>query len=234
MDPRLAAGFRALVEHRRREGFDARLGEDCAYLGLGQVAVVAKVMQLSGRGSLHAAILWVGLRVRDSAPAMFFDVVDSYGTSPDEAVVAAMLSWLHGVLPPIQPLLGGPMPPNVEILGRDSPVNIPDWIIHAGPYQASGTESESLGRALATSPPLLHLRDLLRRKLELGKLHWLKLYRCKDPMREFDQADCFLDSEPLQEGVELLMTWPWPPLASRHLFRRFFVLLPDENPRSQS
>jgi hypothetical protein len=165
---------------------------------------------------------------------MFFDVVDNYGSSPDDAVVAALLSWLHGVWAPIQPLLGGARPPNVEILGRDSPVNIPDWIIHAGPYQASGTESECLGRALATSPPLLHLRDLLRRKLELGKLHWLKLYRCKDPMREFDQADCFLDSEPMQEGVELLMTWPWPPLASRHLFRRFFVLLPDENPRSQS
>jgi hypothetical protein len=228
MDLRLTAGFNAVVEHRRHEGFDARLGEDCAYLGLRQVSVVAKVMQLSGRGSLNAAVLWVGLRVRDDVPAMFFDVVDNFGASPDEAVVAAMLSWLHGVLPPILPLIGGAMPPNVEIFGRDSTINIPGWIIHAGPYQTSGTESASLGRALVASPPLLHLRELLLRKLDLGKLHWLKFYRCKDPVSGFDQADCFLDSSQMQEGVELLRTWAWPPLASRHLFRRFFVLLPDQ------
>jgi hypothetical protein len=228
MDSRLTVGFQALVEHRRNEGFDARLGDDGAYLGLGQAAVVAKVMQLSGGGSLHAAVLWVGLRVRDDLPAIFFDVVDNYGSSQDEAIMAAMLSWLHGVLPPILPLLGGAMPPNVEVFGRDSPVSIPGWIVYAGPYQASGTESASLGRALVASPPLLHLRELLRRKLALGKLHWLKIYRCKDPVRGFDKADCFLDSLQDKEGVDWLLGWAWPPLASRHLFRRYFVLLPDK------
>jgi hypothetical protein len=228
MDPRLTAGFRALVEHRRREGFDARLGEGCAYLGLRQVAVVARLMQLSGQGGLHAAVLWVGLRVRDGAPAMFFDAVDNYGASPDEAVAAAMLSWLHGVLPPIWPLVGGAMPQSVEVCGRDGHVNIPGWLIYDGPYQASGAEREKLGKALVASPPLMHLSEVLGRKLDPGKLHWLKLYRCKDPVTGFDQADCFLDSVQVQEGVESLLTWGWPPLASRHLFRRFFVLVPDE------
>jgi hypothetical protein len=44
----------------------------------------------------------------------------------------------------------------------------------------------------------------------------------------FDQADCFVDGVQVEEGVELLLTWAWPPLASRHLFRRFFVLVPDK------
>jgi Family of unknown function (DUF6348) len=228
MDSRLTIGFRAIVEHRRHEGFNALLGDDCAYLGLGQAAVVAKVMQLSGKGSLHAAVLWIGLRLRDNGPAMLVDVVDNYGSSQDQAVVAAMLSWLHGVLPPILPLIGGAMPQKVEVFGRDGAVNIPDWIVYAGPYQASGTESKSLGRALAAAPPLLHLRELLRRKLALGQLHWLKIYRCKNPVTDFDQADCFLDSLQDEEGVDLLLRWAWPSLASRHLFRRFFVLVPEK------
>jgi hypothetical protein len=145
VDSRLKVGFEAVTEHRRREGFPARLGEDCAYLGLSQVALVGEVMQLSAGRNIHAAVLWLGLRVRDGAAPMFFDVVDNFGSSQDEAVVATMLSWLHGVLPPLLPLIGGSRPGNVEVFGRGSPVDIPPWIIHAGPYQASGLEQASLG-----------------------------------------------------------------------------------------
>ena len=228
MESRLKVGFEAVAEHRRLEGFPARLGEDCAYLGLGQAALVGKVMQLSAGRNVHAAVLWLGLRVRDDAAPMFFDVVDNFGSSQDEAVVATMLSWLHGVLPPLLPLLGGSRPSNVEVFGRGSTVDIPPWIIYAGPYQASGLQQASLGQALLASPPLLQLRELLGRKAEPGRLHWLKVYRCRDPETGFDQADCFLDSRPVEEGINLLMAWPWPEISGRHLFRRFFVLVPDD------
>ncbi len=228
MDARLKVGFEAVAEHQRREGFQARLGEDGAYLGLAQVAVVAKVMQLSAQGNVHAAVLWVGLRVRDNTPAMFLDVVDNFALSQDEAVVKTMLSWLHGVLPPILPLIGGPMPAAVEVFGRGSKVDIPPWVIYAGPYQVSGLQQEVLGRALLASPPLLQLRELLGRKAERGQLHWLKMFRCKDPETGFDRADCFFDSSQVEEGVNLLLAWEWPELPGRHLFQRFFVLLPEE------
>lgn len=233
MDSQLKVGFEAVVEHRRHEGLPARLGDDCAYIGLGQVAVVARVMQLSARGNVHAAVLWVGLRVRDNAPAMFLDVVDNFGLSQDEAVVATMLSWLHGVLPPILPLIDGSRASNVEVFGRGSKVDIPPWVIYAGPYQASGLQQEALGRALLASPPLLQLRELLGRKVTRGQLHWLKVYRCRDSETGFDQADCFLDSHQVEEGVNLLMTWGWPDIPGRHLFRRFFVLVPEEGAGAQ-
>jgi hypothetical protein len=168
-----------------------------------------------------------GCVVRDGAAPMFFDVVDNFGSSQDEAVVATMLSWLHGVLPPILPLIDGSKPSNVEVFGRGSTVDIPPWIIYAGPYQASGLQQASLGQALMASPPLLQLRELLGRKAEPGRLHWLKVYCCRDPETGFDQADCFLDSHLVQEGVNLLLAWPWPEIPGRHLFRRFFVLVPE-------
>jgi hypothetical protein len=73
----------------------------------------------------------------------------------------------------------------------------------------------------------LQLRELLGRMAEPGRVHWLKVYRCRDPETGFDQADCFLDSHPVQEGVNLLLAWPWPEMPGRHLFRRFFVLVPE-------
>jgi hypothetical protein len=234
MDSRIKVGFEAVVEHRRLEGFPARLGDDCAYLGLGQVAVVAKVMQLSGNGNVHAAVLWVGLRLRDGGPSMFFDVVDNYGSSQDEAVVQTMLSWLHGVLPPILPLIGGSRPSNVEVFGRGSKVDIPPWIINAGPYQASGLQQEHLARALSASPPLLQVDELIRRKARPARLHWLKLYRCRNPETGLDLADCFWDSALEEEGVKLLMAWVWPEIPGRHSFRRFFVLVPEGWPKTTS
>jgi hypothetical protein len=32
----------------------------------------------------------------------------------------------------------------------------------------------------------------------------------------------------VEEGIDLLMARPWPEISGRHLFRRFFVLVPDD------
>jgi hypothetical protein len=82
--------------------------------------------------------------------------------------------------------------------------------------------------ALSASPPLSQLSELIGRKAKRGRLHWLKLYRCRNPETGFDVADCFLDSAQEEEGVKLLMAWKWPEIPGQRLFRRFFVLVPED------
>jgi hypothetical protein len=228
LDVALKMALDAVVEHLRLEGFRARLAGDCASIGMGQAAVVAQILRLQSAGDLHAAGIWVGLRVRDDSLPLFFDLVTGFGATQDEAVVSAMITWRHGVLPPILPLLGAPKPDEVEVLGTEGGVDIPSWTIYCGPYQVSGPQQDELVRQLAAKPPLGQLRDVLEQQIEKGQLHWLKVFRCKDTESGFDEADCFLDSQQFEPGAALLAQWEWPPIAGRHTFRQFMVLLPSQ------
>ena len=227
----LQAGLAAVVEHQRREGFDARLGPDCAYLGIGQAALVIPWSQLQSRpaGTLHSAVLQVALRIKDEGPLLFHDVITHLAASREEAVMRALLQvWLHGDLPPILPLIGGPKLDDVEVFGKDSEFYCPPWIIYSGPYQMSGRQGEKFVEALRKSPPLFRVREMLAHDLKPGRMHWMKLFRCRDEETGSDQADCLVDGELSKAGAQRLMEWEWPAVGGRHLFRQFLVLLPEQ------
>jgi hypothetical protein len=228
VDPTLKAGLEAVIEHLRRDGLDARLGGDCAYLGLGDAAVVIPWSQIESTpdGSLHSAALGVALRPGEDQPPLFHDIISAFGASPEEAVVQTMLLWRHAELPPILPLIGGPMLPEVQRLAKDSEIYCPPWILYSGPYSFMESEEQTFAAHLQARPPLLMVRELLRREVDHNRLHWLKLYRFRSEDR--DEADCFLDGVQFERGVSRLMEWPWPRVDGPHFFRQFLVLLPEE------
>src|SRR5262249_22795712 len=150
------------------------------------------------------------------------------GRSQEEAAVRTLMEvWLHGDLPAILPLLGGPTLPDVEVFRKGDTVYCPPWVIYSGPYQLTGPSCEQLAEALMERPPLLLLREILGQQVDTNRPHWLKLYHCRDSESGFDQGDCLLDYRQLEMGKKLLAEWPWPAVTGRHSFRQFLVLLPE-------
>lgn len=230
MDPDIKLGLEAVVEHLRQDGFDARLGDDCAYLGVGDAALVIlwSQIQSAASGLLHSAAFQVALRLRVDRPPLFEDVVTHIGQTREQAITYALLQvWMHGDLPPILPLLGGPMPPDVTVITPGDELYCPPWVIYSGPYQVSGQDRDGISQAVIERPPLLAIRDILATEVEPTALHWLKLFRSRED-DDSDHVDCLLDGMSLPAGHRALAEWDWPPLAGRNSFRQFFVLLPED------
>lgn len=231
VDAALKAGLQAVVEHLHQQGLGARMGAECAYLGVGQAALLIPWCQFQSApsGDLHSANIQVALRLGEGRPLLFEDMVAQVGRSREEAATSALLQvWLHGDLPPILALIGGPRLPELEVFDRGNELSCPPWIIYAGPHQLSGPHREQFAQTLVERPPLLMLRELLGRHVDPTRPHWLKLFRCRDEESGLDQADCLLDFRQLEHGRRLLGEWPWPSVNGRHLFRQFLVLLPQE------
>ncbi|HEY9616868.1 MAG TPA: DUF6348 family protein, partial [Microcoleaceae cyanobacterium] len=229
MDASLEAGLRAVVGHLRLDGFNARIGEDCAYLGIGEIALVITWSQFqpSPSGSAYSAALEVALRVGKDA-LLFQDVVANPGMSKEEAVSNALLNvWLHGDLPPILPLIGGPLLPNVQVLRKGDTLYCSPWVIYSGPCQYGGSQCEDFMRFIQEQPPLLTIRELLAREVDPKQFHWIKLFRSRS-IHGFDEADFLLDGEPFELGASALMNWDWLGMYKRYSFRQFMVLLPED------
>jgi uncharacterized protein DUF6348 len=231
VEPAIQVGLKAVVQDLRNEGLDARFASGSVYLGIGQTALVIPWSQLQtdAGGHLHGAALRVALRLRDNRPLMFDDVVTHLGASPEDAVIGALRDvWLHGVLPPILPLIGGPQWPDVDTFRRGDEFYCPPWVIYAGPYQFSGPRGEAFVEGVRERPPLFVVRELLERHVDREHLHWLKLYRSRDEDNGADEADCFLDGQKFEAGKRALLKWKWPSISGRHTFRQFLVLLPED------
>jgi hypothetical protein len=230
VDTALKTGLQAVIEHLRRDGLDARMGSDGAYIGVGEAAIVIPLSQIEPRPAArqYSVTLGVALRLGDDQPPLFHDVVTHLGASPEEAVVQAMLVWRHGVLSPILPLIGGPIVPEVNLFGSDHELYCPPWTIYSGPYQIGGAQQDRLAERLQACPPLSILREHLRKEVDWGRMHWLKLFRCQGEESQFDDAGCLLDGAPFSSGVSRLMEWEWPLVEGLHFFRQFLVLLPEE------
>jgi hypothetical protein len=222
------AALAALVEHLQRDGLPARLGEDCAYLGIGSAAVVVPWYKFDSNGKNHSAALVAALRLRDThRVTLFYDEIAELGSSRQEAAVRALLMWYHGALAPVLPLLGGPTGPEVKRFDEDSEVHCPPWVIYSGPYLISGPQGGEVARLASQRPLLATLRGALAHQLAgRNEFHWMKLYWCRDKPTRPDIKDCYVDGKRWEPGMREARNWELPALDGRHTFRQFLVLLP--------
>lgn len=232
MDSLFERALDAMVQQLKRNGLDAYRGPGCAYLGVGQAAIVGKLLshtvhsgQQTESGEVHVVGLWLGVQPKEAAGALFFDTSTGIQNTAEAAAAHAALNWLQGVLGPVLPLLGLDAD-SYEFFGAGSAIDLGIFNLYGGPLQITGDARDALFSGIRRDHPLTALKDWLRRRLSVGTLHWVRIFRVKDFGLGQDVAECYVDSEVSDEGGALLQAWPWPVQQGRGSLRQFFVVVP--------
>ena len=236
MNQLLSIALDGIIDHLKLDGLNAYRQLDKAYIGIGQASVVGEFNihnshknHQSETGQLHIVDLWLGISVQDNTPPLFFDSATGVGITAEHAALQAGLNWLHGVLPPILPLLGYDGG-HFEIMGTGSQLDFNDWDLYCGPLQLTGNDIDHFADIIWKNHPLKRLEEIILSRFTDRQLHWLKIYRVKDTNINQDVANCFLDSRNDIEAENELYEWPWPFESGRQSLRQFIVMVPRTPP----
>jgi hypothetical protein len=134
------------------------------------------------------------------------DVVTGVGATRDEAVKAAITTWVETTLPALRAAVSGTRRPDRDLRVGDRTFDV--WL---GPLQVVGDEAPraALAAALAGSHPFGLLEPQLGPMLGTRTLHWVKLLGARDAAGG-TRTECNFDSEPWFDGTNLLEGAPWP------------------------
>lgn len=227
-----AVALGALVDHWKRDGLDARLGDDLAYLGIDDLAVSVEVLRLDSHPdeTTQTGIVSSALTVFSLFPARgrdwrVQDVSTGFGPTQEHALVDATQSWLHRVPPPLLSALGhDAFHDEVGVCDEADEYGMPGRLVYAGHYQIRGSPPKEAGDVLVQHPPFLAIRDLLQEHLAPDQIHWVKLFY--STMGDTGQTDCFVDNANWRPGVDALLSWGAIWRSDPFFLWQFLVLVP--------